>query len=240
MTLPQQDGKAPIDGEGVALPASGPGHSPKGGAAKASPAKPSVPNAGREGDMVVLRRDEAGKPTVWCDPDIADLIDALNTTALATVASCSGHGHRPGRITLADGRELFVAKGFEQADFINRNLPYPDINGVACEPMDPLSGDGWCEWIHPLPGYLMQCCDCGLVHEMDFRIGARDGYGPLNPGESDESGVIIFRARRHYAQAMSARQGQAPAGLGAKPSSAVAESDATNPSRQSQGGPNAE
>ncbi len=27
------------------------------------------------------------------------------------------------------------------------------------------------EWIQPvMRGYLMACCDCGLVHRMDFRI----------------------------------------------------------------------
>lgn len=67
---------------------------------------------------------------------------------------------------------------------------------MQCEPMHP-DEEGWSEWVHPLPGYLMQCCDCGLVHEMQFEIGGRDGDGPLNPGESDETGVIIFRARRY-------------------------------------------
>lgn len=28
---------------------------------------------------------------------------------------------------------------------------------------------GWCKWVMPIPkGYLMKCCDCGLVHEMEF------------------------------------------------------------------------
>lgn len=150
----------------------------------------------RESEMATLRRDEDGKSTVWCDPEIADLVDALNSGSLATVASCSGHGHRPGRITLKDGRELFIAKDFEEADLIDRNLPFPDINGnPSCEPM--IAGeDGWCEWIHPLPGYLMQCCDCGLIHEMEFAIGETvDKNGPLNAGEAEES-VILFRARR--------------------------------------------
>lgn len=27
------------------------------------------------------------------------------------------------------------------------------------------------EWVQPVPkGYKMQCCDCGLVHRLDFRI----------------------------------------------------------------------
>ena len=70
------------------------------------------------------------------------------------------------------------------------------MRDVQCEPMHP-DEDGWSEWIHPLPGYLMQCCDCKLIHEMELAIGEREGDGPLNEGESDETGVILFRARRH-------------------------------------------
>lgn len=29
--------------------------------------------------------------------------------------------------------------------------------------------DGWSRWIYPLPGYVVACCDCGLVHEMELR-----------------------------------------------------------------------
>lgn len=30
------------------------------------------------------------------------------------------------------------------------------------------------EWIQPKQrGYLMACCDCGLVHRMDFRIATK-------------------------------------------------------------------
>jgi hypothetical protein len=81
----------------------------------------------RESKMITLRTDESGKPTVWCDPEIADLVDALNTGELSTVASCSGHGHRPGRISLKDGRELLVMNS-EQVDVVER-LFATDING---------------------------------------------------------------------------------------------------------------
>lgn len=66
-----------------------------------------------------------------------------------------------------------------------------------CKPME--AGDeGWSKWIHPLPGYLMKCCDCGLVHEMEFEIVPHgEGRTELNPGESRRKGVIVFRARRH-------------------------------------------
>ena len=43
--------------------------------------------------------------------------------------------------------------------------------------------DGWSEWIRPLEGYKMACCDCGLVHNVEFRI--------------DDNGNINFRASRN-------------------------------------------
>jgi hypothetical protein len=58
--------------------------------------------------------------------------------------------------------------------------------------------DGWSEWIHPMPGYRMQCCGCGLIHKMEFSIvppsdvTSRD---QLNDGETMKR-VIIFRASR--------------------------------------------
>lgn len=31
--------------------------------------------------------------------------------------------------------------------------------------------NGWSRWVQPVKrGYLLSCCDCGLVHRMDFRI----------------------------------------------------------------------
>ena len=41
---------------------------------------------------------------------------------------------------------------------------------VACEPQYA-NEDGWCDWVCPKSqGYLMQCCDCGLIHEVDSRV----------------------------------------------------------------------
>ena len=42
--------------------------------------------------------------------------------------------------------------------------------GVQCESQQEVE-DGWCDWVCPKPrGYLMQCCDCELIHEVDFRV----------------------------------------------------------------------
>jgi hypothetical protein len=39
------------------------------------------------------------------------------------------------------------------------------------------------EWIRPMPqtGHMMACCDCGLIHRMDFRV---------------YKGKVVFRAYR--------------------------------------------
>ena len=42
--------------------------------------------------------------------------------------------------------------------------------------------DGWTRWVQPISrGYLMECCDCNLVHRLDFRVIA---------------GRVQFRAQR--------------------------------------------
>ena len=44
------------------------------------------------------------------------------------------------------------------------------VGAVQCEPQEATE-DGWCDWVCPKPqGYLMQCCDCELIHEVDFRV----------------------------------------------------------------------
>ena len=56
----------------------------------------------------------------------------------------------------------------------------------------------WSEWVCPDPkSYLMKCCDCGLVHEAQFRVAK------YKPAPSDECEVVSdpdlqaqFRMRR--------------------------------------------
>lgn len=32
-------------------------------------------------------------------------------------------------------------------------------------------GSGWSDWENPImTGYKMACCDCGLVHDMEFQV----------------------------------------------------------------------
>lgn len=58
--------------------------------------------------MTVLRRHADGVPAIWCDPCLAPLVMALNGAGLRTLASCCGHEHAPSRVTLADGRTVFL------------------------------------------------------------------------------------------------------------------------------------
>lgn len=60
---------------------------------------------------------------------------------------------------------------------------------------------GFSRWVNPiLNGYMMGCCDCGLVHEMEFRAFKRgkvrkDGSYKLTVLRPSEYGVRL-RARR--------------------------------------------
>ena len=67
-----------------------------------------------------------------------------------------------------------------------------------CEPQHAITEEGWCEWVCPKPkGYLFQCCDCGLVHEMDFRVAQYEPQPSEEFAVSDNPDLQCqFRARR--------------------------------------------
>lgn len=60
--------------------------------------------------------------------------------------------------------------------------------------------NGWTEWIAPrMRGYNMACCDCGLVHEMQFTVIKRSkqqkkGY---TTGKPIKGARVVIRARRN-------------------------------------------
>jgi Zn-finger protein len=73
---------------------------------------------------------------------------------------------------------------------------------VVCDPVEVVDEYGWSDWISPvMTGYLMQCCDCGLIHEMDFRvvkyIGERGENGIQENVDVDDKDIqTLLRARR--------------------------------------------
>lgn len=80
--------------------------------------------------MTVVRWTDDLRPAIWCDPCLVPLIQALNDGGVSTVASCCGHGHRPGSVMLEDGRELCILPNFEAA----RELDDHFHNLVGCTP----------------------------------------------------------------------------------------------------------
>lgn len=62
--------------------------------------------------------------------------------------------------------------------------------------------DGWCDWVSPTPKrpYRMACCDCGLVHDLEFRaieVEAKRGGWWAEIGPLAAVHRILFRARRN-------------------------------------------
>lgn len=60
---------------------------------------------------------------------------------------------------------------------------------------------GWSDWVQPLNGYRMACCDCGLVHEMEFEVLRKGKDLPDGTWKATSLGHeryrVSFRARRH-------------------------------------------
>jgi hypothetical protein len=65
----------------------------------------------------------AKKKLVNVDRCIASIVKALNDAGITTVASCCGHGKRPGNIMLADGRELVICPDYETARKVDDAFP---------------------------------------------------------------------------------------------------------------------
>lgn len=66
----------------------------------------------------------ADKPKrVDIDSCVYDLVKVLNENGFVTIASCCGHGRRPGNIALADGRELVIARNYEEGRKIDKIFP---------------------------------------------------------------------------------------------------------------------
>ena len=54
--------------------------------------------------------------------------------------------------------------------------------------------DGWSEWVRPVvDNYRIACCDCGLVHNMEFRT-ADDGLPEFRVSRNNRS---TGQLRRH-------------------------------------------
>lgn len=67
---------------------------------------------------------------------------------------------------------------------------------TQCEPQYA-NDDGWTDWVQPVPqGYLMQCCGCDLIHEVEFRVVKRVDGGTSEYTVDDNTVRAQFRMKR--------------------------------------------
>lgn len=60
-------------------------------------------------------------------------------------------------------------------------------------PEKAVSPRGFSRWVQPnMGGYVFRCCDCGLMHEMQFRLA----LAPIKKHQRGQSVAVQFRARR--------------------------------------------
>jgi hypothetical protein len=79
----------------------------------------------------ISRTGAERRKVVDVDACLAPLVKTLNDAGYVTVASCCGHGKRPGDIILADGRELHIMPDFatsRRADRLYDALGFQPIN----------------------------------------------------------------------------------------------------------------
>lgn len=78
--------------------------------------------------------------------------------------------------------------------------PHKGAKAVKFDKKHPVTSDGFSEWVYPvMRGYLMACCDCGLVHEVQFKAIRQTGAEGANgmwPYEDVPKGRVALRARR--------------------------------------------
>ncbi len=78
---------------------------------------------GTDTEVILCVPRKNGMETAKVDSCIASIVQSLNNSDIQTVASCCGHGNRPGRVSLADGRELYVLPDYDSAQELDKKLP---------------------------------------------------------------------------------------------------------------------
>lgn len=164
------------------------------------------------------RDKQVGKPCLACTIEKSDAYAGRYKAALE--AERDWHAERSREAEAADMRPLALlhegrafainevldaVPGYELpgvAGQLTCSVPNPLTEPIVCKPMPAVDEDGWCEWTHPVEPYYMQCCDCDLIHEMQFRIVKEkhyneDGSWHVVQFTSDPTLEVIFRARRH-------------------------------------------
>ena len=76
--------------------------------------------------------------------------------------------YRSGGLAQFDATLISEGTMPEQDHFADAGKP---IGRFQCEPQPAVTEDGFTDWVCPKPlGYLMQCCGCNLIHEVETRV----------------------------------------------------------------------
>jgi hypothetical protein len=133
------------------------------------------------------------EPVVWHHPDCeGECIACLIERDVQAAYGAQGLAYLHRRVTTTPAQPEPVQEPWSPNDTANRigGLPQDFVRHAVEN-----EGD-WSEWVNPnSEQYFMKCCDCGLVHEMQFKV-AKYSEGDECEFVSDAELQAVFRARR--------------------------------------------
>ena len=122
-----------------------------------------------------------------------EALEELNKVSIGVDAVCL-----PGEIdTAMDALRTAIAEAEKQEAWKPNDTAYRPGGLPQDFIVHEVENEGdWSEWVCPDPEqYFMKCCDCGLVHEMQFKV-VKYSVGDECDGVDDPDVRGIFRARR--------------------------------------------
>jgi len=122
-----------------------------------------------------------------------EALEELNKASIGVDAVCL-----PGEVdTAMDALRLAIEQADEQEAWKTSDMAYrPEGLPQDFVRHEVDTPDDWSEWVCPDPTqYFMKCCDCGLVHEMQFNI-VKYSEGDKCEDFDDPYVQAVFRARR--------------------------------------------
>jgi hypothetical protein len=122
-----------------------------------------------------------------------EALEELNKVSIGVDAVCL-----PGEIdTAMDALRTAIAEAEKQEAWKPNDTAYRPGGLPQDFIVHEVENEGdWSEWVCPDPEqYFMKCCDCGLVHEMQFKV-VKYSEGDECDGVDNPDVRGIFRARR--------------------------------------------
>jgi hypothetical protein len=121
---------------------------------------------------------------------------AVMKQALEFIAGL-GRNHWGNRRAVMDALRAAIEQGEKQEAWKTSDTAYRPGGLPQDFIVHEVENEGdWSEWVCPDPTqYFMKCCDCGLVHEMQFNV-VKYSAGDKCEDVDDPDVQAVFRARR--------------------------------------------